>query len=204
MYLRYIIFDAWNMGKINILSLCIFDTVINRVKYLIEKRKRQLSVKRTLQMVEEREEQRLDHRQPWDRSIHQNGLQVLRSGMLHKLRRLRQGDSLLIAWWWRTTKEMDHLSEMNRSDHESLKNIMVCYKHFEEKALHKTPTRVQMNSKMKPVSTIIPSTQETINLPPVAVMKTLKTQGNHPLQEISTKTSCWNSSRWTPSHLLMT
>ena len=81
------------MGKINILSLCIFDTVINRVKYLIEKSKRQLFVKRTLQMVEEREEQRLDHRQPWDRSIHQNGLQVLRNGMLHKLRQLRQGDN---------------------------------------------------------------------------------------------------------------
>ena len=69
------------MGKIKILSLCIFDTVINRVKYLIEKSKRQLFVKRTLQMVEEREEQRLDHRQPWDRSIHQNGLQVLRNGL---------------------------------------------------------------------------------------------------------------------------
>ena len=114
MYLRYIIFDAWNMGKINILSLCIFDTVIIRVKYLIETRKRQLFGKRTLQMVEEREEQRLDHRQPWDRSIHQKGLQLFCSGMLHKLRRLRQGDSLPIAWWWRTTKEMDHLSEQNQ------------------------------------------------------------------------------------------
>ena len=111
MYLRYIIFYAWNMSKINILILCIFDTVINRVKYLIEKSKRQLFVKRTLQMVEEREEQRLDHRQPWYRSIHQNDLQVLRSGMLHELRRLRQGDSLPIAWRCGTTKEMDHLFE---------------------------------------------------------------------------------------------
>ena len=63
---------------------------------------------------------------------------------------------------------------LNRSDHDSLKMIKICYKHFEEKALHKTPTRVQLNSKMKPVPTIIPSTQKTNNLPPFAVMETLK------------------------------
>ena len=64
---------------------------------------------------------------------------------------------------------------LNRKDHALMKNIFICQKYFETNILYKTPTRVKLISKLKSVPTIVPDSQKTVNLPPAAIMETIKT-----------------------------
>ena len=56
----------------------------------------------------------------------------------------------------------------------SIKNIFICYKHFDPKFIVNTPKRVKLLNNLKPVPQIIPTSQELVNLPPAAVMETIK------------------------------
>ena len=67
------------------------------------------------------------------------------------------------------------LKFLQRPDATSLKNIFICYKHLPPDVVVKTPKRLKLLHEMKPVPTIIPESQKTVNLPSIAVLDTLKT-----------------------------
>ena len=52
------------------------------------------------------------------------------------------------------------LQFLNRKDVGSLKHVFICYKHFENDVLQKTPKRVKLNKSKKPVPTIAPASQK--------------------------------------------
>lgn len=64
---------------------------------------------------------------------------------------------------------------LHRQDSYYIKHVFICYKHFAEDRIAKTPKRVKLLHNLKPVPTIIPKSQETVNLPPTAVFETIKT-----------------------------
>ena len=64
-------------------------------------------------------------------------------------------------------QRMKWIKFLNREDASSLKKIQICYKHFADNVMEKTPTRIKLSSTLKPVPTLIPNSQEVINLPPV-------------------------------------
>lgn len=76
---------------------------------------------------------------------------------------------------------------LNRADHESLKKIFICYKHFAEDVLFKTKTRVKLISELKPVPTVIPHCQKIVNLPSAAIVDTIKTPRKPPTERIFQK-----------------
>ena len=69
---------------------------------------------------------------------------------------------------------------LHRPDSTNLKNIFICNKHFTPYVIVKTPKRLKLLHEMKPVPTIIPEVQKTVNLPSIAVLDTLKTPRKPP------------------------
>ena len=72
------------------------------------------------------------------------------------------------------------LNFLHRPDATNLKNIFICYKHFTPYVIVKTPKCLKLLHEMKPVPTIIPESQKTVNLPSIAVLDTLKTPQKPP------------------------
>ena len=81
-------------------------------------------------------------------------------------------------------QRMKWLKFLHRKDSAELKNIWVCYKHFADDVLVKTPTRVKLEKNIKAVPTICPDSQKNINLPPVAVLETIKSSRKLPKERI--------------------
>ena len=79
------------------------------------------------------------------------------------------------------------LKFIHRSEAVAFKNVYVCYKHFAPEVMRKTPKRVALINERKPVPTIIPETQKTVNLPPAAVLETIKTPRKPPAERIFRK-----------------
>ena len=69
---------------------------------------------------------------------------------------------------------------LHQPDATTLKNLFICYKHFTSDVIAKTPNRLKLLHEMKPVPTIIPESQKTVNLPSTAVLDTLKTPWKPP------------------------
>ena len=72
------------------------------------------------------------------------------------------------------------LEFLHPPDTTTLKNIFICYKHFTSDVIVKTPKRLKLLHEMKPVPTIIPESQITVNLPSTAVFDILKTPRKPP------------------------
>ena len=73
---------------------------------------------------------------------------------------------------------------LHRSNIDSLKHVYICYKHFSEDVLSRTPKRIKLLHHLKPVPTVIPKSQKIVNLPPAAVFETLKTPRKPPKERI--------------------
>ena len=73
---------------------------------------------------------------------------------------------------------MAQISSITRCN--TMKNIFICYKHFTSDVIVNTPKRLKLLHGMKPVPTIIPESQKFVNLPPTAVLDTLKTPRKPP------------------------
>lgn len=69
---------------------------------------------------------------------------------------------------------------LNRQDHEVLKHVFICYKHFADNLIENTPKRVKLLHKLRPVPTKIPESQEIVNLPPTATLETIRTPRKPP------------------------
>ena len=72
------------------------------------------------------------------------------------------------------------LKFLHRPDATNLKNTFICYKHFTPDVIVKTSKRLKLLHEMKPVPTIIPESQKTVNLPSIAIFDTLKTPRKTP------------------------
>ena len=73
---------------------------------------------------------------------------------------------------------------LHRLDATSLKKIFICYKRFTPDIITKTPKRWKLLHEMKPVPTLIPESQKTVNLPSTAVLGILKTPRKPPKNRV--------------------
>ena len=66
----------------------------------------------------------------------------------------------------------------------SLKNVYVCFKHFEPNLLLPSKKGVKLNHTMNPVPTLVPAAQKSSSLPPTSVVETIKCPRNPPKERI--------------------
>ena len=71
---------------------------------------------------------------------------------------------------------------LRRQDSHSLKNIFICYKHFAEDLIKKTPKRVKLIHNLEPVPNIITKSQNPMGHPTAAVLQNIKS-GRKTLKE---------------------
>ena len=73
---------------------------------------------------------------------------------------------------------------LNWKPADSLKNVFICYKHFEPKFLEPSKKGVKLKRNMNPVPTLIPDDQPSNNAPPTAILETITCPRKPPRQRI--------------------